>query len=105
MNSVHDMGGMHCYGAVVREVNEPVFHAEWERRVFGMFIGSFATGMFNIDQFRHAVERIDPAHYIESSYYEHWLEGLLTLAKEGGVLTEEELQGRMQELSMEEPQC
>src|SRR5687767_1912563 len=30
MNGVHDMGGMHGFGPVVREENEPLFHGEWE---------------------------------------------------------------------------
>jgi nitrile hydratase subunit beta len=33
MNGVHDMGGSHGFGQVVREAHEPTFHAEWERRV------------------------------------------------------------------------
>lgn len=30
MNGVHDMGGMHGFGPVQPEVDEPVFHAPWE---------------------------------------------------------------------------
>ena len=30
MDGVHDMGGMHGFGTVEPEQNEPVFHAEWE---------------------------------------------------------------------------
>ena len=30
MNGVHDMGGMHGFGTVEPEPNEPVFHAAWE---------------------------------------------------------------------------
>ena len=29
-NSIHDMGGMHGFGPVEPEPNEPVFHADWE---------------------------------------------------------------------------
>ena len=32
MNGVHDLGGMHGFGPVQPEANEPVFHAAWERR-------------------------------------------------------------------------
>ncbi len=35
MNGIHDLGGMHGFGAVVVERDEPVFHAGWEKRVFG----------------------------------------------------------------------
>ena len=90
MNSIHDMGGMTCFGPVVREENEPLFHAPWERRVFAMTM--LSTGRLDtLDAFRHAVERMDPAHYLESSYYEHWLAALETLAVEHGIVTSEEL--------------
>ena len=43
MNGIDDFGGMHGLGRIVREENEPVFHAEWERRAFGMFAGTFVS--------------------------------------------------------------
>jgi nitrile hydratase subunit beta len=92
MNGVHDMGGMTCFGPVVREKDEPLFHAPWERRVFAMTMLSMGQ-VETLDGFRHAIERMDPAHYLESSYYEHWLSALETLAVEKGVLTAEELNG------------
>jgi nitrile hydratase beta subunit len=90
MNGVHDMGGMTCFGPIIKEENEPVFHAPWERRVFGMgmlTIGSLDTP----DASRHTIERMEPAHYLSSSYYEHWLAGLETVLVEKGVCTKEEL--------------
>src|SRR5438046_882881 len=35
-NSIHDMGGMHGFGPVEPEADEPVFHADWEKRVLAM---------------------------------------------------------------------
>ena len=90
MNGVHDMGGMTCFGPVIREKDEPLFHAPWERRVFAMTMLGMGR-LDTLDAFRHAVERMDPAHYLESSYYEHWLTALEALALEKGVLTQEEL--------------
>lgn len=90
MNGVHDMGGMTCYGPVVQEEHEPLFHAPWERRVFGLTM--LAMGRLDtLDAFRHAIERMDPVHYLSSPYYEHWLVALETLALEKGVLTPTEL--------------
>ena len=83
------------------EPDEPVFHEDWERRVFGMFIATFAGGQFNVDEFRHAIERMEPAHYLELSYYEHWLTALETLLVENGVLTRDELEARRAELAKE----
>lgn len=90
MNGVHDMGGMTCYGPVVREKDEPLFHAPWERRVFAMTMLGMGR-LDTLDAFRHAIERMDPAHYLESSYYEHWLAALEKLALEKGVLTPAEI--------------
>jgi nitrile hydratase len=85
------MGGMICYGPILREEKEPVFHAPWERQVFAMTM--LAMGKVDtLDGFRHAVERMDPAHYLSSTYYEHWLTALETLAVEKGLLSPEELE-------------
>jgi nitrile hydratase beta subunit len=99
MNGIHDLGGMHGIGPIVREENEPVFHHDWERRMFALFISTFAGGHFNVDEFRHAIERMDPAHYLESSYYEHWLHAVETLLVEKGVISKAELEARVNQLA------
>ena len=92
MNSIHDMGGMHGFGPIKREENEPVFHQVWEGRVYVM---AMVTPVSIPGGFRYAIERMDPAHYLASSYYEKWLhiqtQGLI----EAGVFTQEELGDRM----------
>lgn len=99
MNGVHDLGGMHGFGPIRAEQNEPVFHHDWERRVFGVMMATFGGGHFNVDQFRHGIERMEPAEYLSSSYYEHWLHALETLLQEHGVVTAEELEAKWKELS------
>jgi len=94
MNGVHDLGGVDGFGAVEVEVAEPVFHAAWERRVFGMTAVASAALVRNIHRFRHAVERMKPLHYLRSPYYEHWLTALATLLVESGAITRAELQAR-----------
>jgi nitrile hydratase len=37
---------------------------------------------------------MEPAHYLGSSYYEHWLTGVATLLVEAGVVTREEIEQR-----------
>ncbi|HLM84929.1 MAG TPA: nitrile hydratase subunit beta [Solirubrobacteraceae bacterium] len=92
MDGVHDLGGMQDFGPVLVEPAEPVFHASWEARVFG--IGGIVTlqGLANTNTVRHAIERMDPAHYLGSPYFEHWLTAFATLLVERGVLTREELE-------------
>ena len=86
MNGIHDMGGMHGFGPVVVEPNEPVFHAEWEKRVLGMTYMIVGFGWTNIDAFRHAIERIDPVNYLSVGYYGRWLASLERLTVEVGLL-------------------
>lgn len=95
MNGIHDLGGMHGMGAVITEENEPPFHHEWERRTFSLFASLFVGGHFNVDMFRHAIERMNPAHYLEESYYEHWMHAFETLLLERGVISADELAGKV----------
>ncbi len=96
MDGIHDMGGMHGFGAITREADEPVFHAKWERRVFALdlLVEAFIEGA-NIDAFRHAVERLEPATYLTVSYYEKWAFALETLLVDAGVVTPEEIAARI----------
>jgi nitrile hydratase beta subunit len=95
MNGIHDLGGMHGLGPIVREPNEPVFHEEWEGRAFAMFGATFVFAGYTVDEFRHAIERMDPAHYLESPYYEHWLHSFEDLLVKKGFITQEELDARV----------
>lgn len=95
MNGIHDMGGMHGFGPVRVEKSEPLFHAAWEGRVVGMFAGVLGAGLTNIDAFRHAIERMDPASYLTVGYYGRWLVALETLLVESGVLRPGELDARL----------
>ena len=99
MNGAHDMGGMDGFGPVVAEKNEPVFHADWERRTFAMTVAMGFYGAWNIDMARHARERMEPGEYLRTSYYEHWLHGLETLLVEKGLVSAEELEARRAELA------
>jgi nitrile hydratase len=94
VDGIHDLGGKDGFGPVVVEAGEPVFHARWEARVLGTTFGAMATGAFNTPMFRHAIERMDPAHYLTSSYYEHWLTAVATLLAEAGVIAPEDLEAK-----------
>src|SRR5580704_2052064 len=93
MNGGHDLGGMHGLGPVDAEPEavEPVFHAEWERRVFALVRATSVLGRWTVDMSRHARERQHPADYLRHSYYENWLAGLEKLLVEKGLVTAEEL--------------
>ena len=92
MNGMHDLGGMHGFGPVVAEPNEPVFHADWERRAFGLTLAMGAWRSWNLDMSRYAREQMPPAEYLDTSYYEHWLWGLEWLLGAKGLLEPDELE-------------
>ncbi len=66
------MAGMHGFGRVEPEADEPVFHAPWEGRVFGLMIATGASGLRE-GQLRPAIESMAAPDYLEASYYERWL--------------------------------
>ena len=90
MNGIHDMGGMQDMGPVRPEKNEPVFHAEWERRVFAM--NEAVDGDWPAGAGRYQKELIPPAEYLRMSYYERWLRGLSELLVKSGMVTQTELE-------------
>ena len=92
MNGGHDLGGMHGFGPVTPEPDEPVFHHGWERRAFALTLACGFLGRWNLDMSRHARERIPPPRYLDASYYEIWLEGLRTLLVERALLSAAELE-------------
>ena len=92
VNGIHDMGGMHGFGPVTPEENEPVFHHEWEGRVYAM---SMTIPVPIPGGGRYTQERMDPALYLTSTYYERWLyvrvQGMIT----AGVFTQAEYDDRL----------
>jgi nitrile hydratase len=72
MDGVHDMGGMHGFGKVEPEPNEPVFHSEWEGRTLAITRAMGYTGVWTIDQTRAGIEELPPEIYLTSSYYKKW---------------------------------
>jgi nitrile hydratase len=95
VNGVHDMGGMHGLGPVEREPDEPVFHADWERRVLAFTLATGFLGRWNIDMSRHAREKMPAAEYLATSYYEHWLWALELLLAGRGLVRPGEVERRM----------
>jgi nitrile hydratase len=91
MNGAHDCGGMMGFGPVVAEQDEPVFHAPWEARMFALMSAVGDVGGWTLDEDRAACESMHPGHYINSSYYEHWLNGLEILLQRQGLATAQEI--------------
>jgi nitrile hydratase len=98
MNGIHDLGGMHGFGKISHTPDEPVFRSEWEGRVCAMFLSVSGAGYMNIDEWRHAMERMDPVQYLSVSYYEHWLHGMETLLYEKGIIAVADLEAKISQI-------
>ena len=91
MNGIHDMGGMHGFGAIQAEPNEPPLHEKWEGRAGAMVdIMTFPPG-FTIDRFRYLRETLRPDLYLTQNYYEQWLYIAEQALLERGYITADEL--------------
>jgi nitrile hydratase len=102
MNGAHDLGGMHGFGPVVPEPDEPAFHAPWERRAFALTLAMGGWRRWNLDMMRSAREQMPPADYLSTSYYEHWMYGLERMLVEHGFVSRADLE-RLGEPAAGEP--
>jgi nitrile hydratase subunit beta len=92
MNSAHDLGGLDHFATLGNiDPSDPIFHAEWEKRMMAINVAMGATGSWNIDMIRAARESMPVAQYLNSNYFEIWYAGLVKLALEKNLFTQSEL--------------
>jgi nitrile hydratase subunit beta len=98
MNGIHDLGGKDGLGAVAPPPPgvEPVWKAEWEKHAHAMFPLAFRAGHFGLDEFRFAMEQMEPVEYLSSAYYEHWLHAVEHYGVRAGALDPDEIEKRYQ---------
>ncbi|MGE0688509.1 MAG: nitrile hydratase subunit beta [Dehalococcoidia bacterium] len=90
MDGVHDMGGVkERFGPIQREENEPVFHAPWEGRVYGM--RQTVGPVYRLGSHRYNIEKLPPEVYLSSRYYDKWLRAFIACLEDKGMITEDEL--------------
>ena len=94
MDGIHDLGGKQGFGPVRHSPTALAFHAAWEKRANALYSLAVKQGVFNMDEYRHAIERMEPRHYLAASYYERTLTSLATLCVEKGLVTQAELERR-----------
>jgi nitrile hydratase len=79
VSRVNDVGGQSGFGEIRIGSDEPPFHADWEARVYALNAALLRRKVYNLDQFRDAIERMPPEEYLAASYYERWLAAIETL--------------------------
>jgi nitrile hydratase subunit beta len=92
MDGIHDMGGMHGFGKVEPEPDEPVFHAPWEGRCLAINRAMGYTGVWTIDQTRAGIENLPADVYLGSSYYKKWALRLENMVVALGLASADELE-------------
>jgi nitrile hydratase subunit beta len=94
VDGIHDLGGMQGLGAVAHSAAEPPFHEPWQAAARALLMAVSDAADVSGGEFRHAIERMEPGHYLTSDYYEHWLTAAATLAVEHGLVTRADLEAR-----------
>ncbi len=100
MRRAHDIGGVPGFGPIASEQDEPVFHADWERRLFGITVCVIGKGLVgSVDEFRWGIEQLTPEQYFAQSYYERWFSPIERALFARGALGPGELAQRRDELA------
>tara|TARA_A100001037_G_scaffold288499_1_gene299211 strand:- start:20792 stop:21454 length:663 start_codon:yes stop_codon:yes gene_type:complete len=94
MKAIHDLGGTHGFGPI--KMDSAIFHEQWEKDTFAISKIIQLHGICNVDEKRHAAERISPSRYLQLSYFEKWLDCIEMLLVEKGILTQSEINSRIE---------
>lgn len=99
MNGIHDLGGMHGFGPIEIERDEPLFHAPWEARVLGIMETTlYELELYNEDALRHGIEQMAPADYLHASYFARWLASIEYNLVQADVVSSAEIDARLRTL-------
>jgi nitrile hydratase beta subunit len=104
VDGIHDMGGMHGFGAVVEPGGDVAYHEDWEARVFAIHLLISTERLGAGPGGRPAREEMDPVRYLEASYYERWLWSAERRLLRKGTIAPGEVEGMMERLAAGEPE-
>src|SRR3989442_9834137 len=90
MDGMHDLGGKQGFGRV--KYPSAPHNESWRPLVRALHAFAIESHIYNMDEFRHAIERMTPRHYISAPYFERHLTAIATLLIEKGIATREELE-------------
>jgi nitrile hydratase len=95
MPRTHDRGGRPDAGPIDRSEHEL---AMWEKHTHAMMNELVSSAqIFNLDEFRRAIEDMEPEKYEALTYYERWTVAIENLLVQKGVLTREEIDRKVEE--------
>lgn len=88
MDGSHDLGGMQGFGPATWPGAERIMQHDWDARAFAL---AMVSAPRSTHAFRHTIERIGNARYLEASYYEKWLWEAEEALVETGAITHAEV--------------
>jgi hypothetical protein len=93
---MHDMGGLPA-GAIDRHEHQPTMV---ERRIDAMMmlLRDQPRSLWKTDENRRTIENLPPDLYESGAYYQRWVEAMRRLLVEKGVLTDAEIDARLDEV-------
>src|SRR6266850_7045976 len=94
---ITDIGGLPAGGVPRQEVPQ-LF---WEKHMIAMFNVLWSKGIFNLDEFRRAVEETPPEAYKRSTFYGRRVDGMTDLLVEKGIVDRKELAARTEKILQE----
>lgn len=100
MDGIHDVGGMHGFGPATWPGADVALPNDWDARAFALAVASAPR---STHAFRHTIEQIGHARYLQASYYEKWLYEAEQALVETGALTHEEVDAWAARLAAGEP--
>lgn len=101
MDGIHDLGGMHGFGAIPIEDEDYVFKHQWQRRSFGLAQALAGPARYCADMHRHKIECIPPVDYLEMDYFEKWAVATSELLVDMGLANRRELQTGTKEFDVD----
>ena len=104
MDGIHDLGGMHGFGAVVAPGGEAPYHERWEPRVFALHLLVEMERLGARPGGRATREQMDPVDYLAASYYERWLWSVEQGLLRKGTIAAGEVEDMMERLAAGGPE-
>jgi nitrile hydratase beta subunit len=99
MDGIHDLGGMHGFGAVVEPGGEAPYHERWEPRIQALHLLVEIQGLGAGPGGRATREQMEPVRYLQASYYERWLWSAEQLLLAAGTIAPGEVERMMERLA------
>ena len=93
MSKAHDMGGRLDERRIDITLSDQKFKENWEKDVFAITLALGFSSLWNLDRSRFARESLEPKDYLQYSYFERWLAGLLNLLGENGIIADRKESG------------